>query len=198
MQRARRAGVDVPQTLVVDTVHHRIIMELVAGPTVKAFLTAAAAPDAAGAQPRRVVAPTLPGSVGSHESLTRATANAVRRELAERIGTGIARLHNAGIVHGDLTTSNMMLRAAPAAAEPALPAATQPSDASPLPAAAALPGLPSVSSSSAATACFPWSVVRRAARARPQQASVRVASGRKRRVTVSPLCASSTVTPGVH
>ena len=33
------------------------------------------------------------------------------QSLASSIGKGIALLHNASIVHGDLTTSNMMLRA---------------------------------------------------------------------------------------
>jgi len=32
-----------------------------------------------------------------------------REELAEEIGTYIAKLHNRGIVHGDLTTSNMIM-----------------------------------------------------------------------------------------
>jgi TP53 regulating kinase-like protein len=34
---------------------------------------------------------------------------AVRRKLCELIGRQVARLHRAGIVHGDLTTSNMVL-----------------------------------------------------------------------------------------
>jgi TP53 regulating kinase and related kinases len=36
----------------------------------------------------------------------------ILRKLAVEIGETIARLHEAGIVHGDLTTSNMMLKAA--------------------------------------------------------------------------------------
>lgn len=37
------------------------------------------------------------------------TNDAKRKSLAKDIGTVVAKLHNAGIVHGDLTTSNMML-----------------------------------------------------------------------------------------
>ena len=33
----------------------------------------------------------------------------LRMSLAQKIGTMIAKLHNAGLIHGDLTTSNMML-----------------------------------------------------------------------------------------
>jgi len=32
------------------------------------------------------------------------------RELARRLGSYVARLHDAGIIHGDLTTSNIMLK----------------------------------------------------------------------------------------
>lgn len=31
-------------------------------------------------------------------------------DLMEKIGSGIAKMHMADIIHGDLTTSNMMLR----------------------------------------------------------------------------------------
>jgi hypothetical protein len=34
------------------------------------------------------------------------------------IGTALARLHATTIIHGDLTTSNMMIRLTPAASEP--------------------------------------------------------------------------------
>ena len=51
-------------------------------------------------------------------TLRSANLLAVVHALAARIGIGIARLHGAGMVHGDLTTSNMMLRGALAALPP--------------------------------------------------------------------------------
>ena len=42
--------------------------------------------------------------------------HAARAVLARDIGSAIARLHNADIIHGDLTTSNLMLRSSPALA----------------------------------------------------------------------------------
>lgn len=45
------------------------------------------------------------------EALLRPGAVAAAAPLARAIGEAVARLHEAGLVHGDLTTSNMMLRA---------------------------------------------------------------------------------------
>ena len=36
--------------------------------------------------------------------------NIARDEVADRIGTALSKLHAAKIVHGDLTTSNLMIR----------------------------------------------------------------------------------------
>jgi TP53 regulating kinase-like protein len=39
------------------------------------------------------------------------------KDLMRRIGAAVGKLHSVGVVHGDLTTSNMMLRRAPATKE---------------------------------------------------------------------------------
>ena len=39
------------------------------------------------------------------------TTPAYRKSLCRKIGASVAKLHNAGIIHGDLTTSNIILRA---------------------------------------------------------------------------------------
>ena len=42
----------------------------------------------------------------------------VAEHLMSSIGRAIARLHDTGIIHGDLTTSNMMTRLTPISSEP--------------------------------------------------------------------------------
>ena len=78
MAEARAAGVPVPIIYDIDLGETKIVMEYIAGPTLKEVLD------------RR-------GPAGL--------------EVAHEMGRVIGRLHRAGIVHGDLTTSNMILRA---------------------------------------------------------------------------------------
>ena len=78
--RARRLGIPVPLLLLTDAPSGCLVLERIPGPTVKAWLQAG-------------------GAGGAH-------AEAV----AAHVGATIARLHAAGLAHGDLTTSNLMLR----------------------------------------------------------------------------------------
>jgi TP53 regulating kinase-like protein len=93
MLRARKLGVPTPTLLHVDMDTACIYMERVPGVAVKAALGGPGAGGEAGG----------PG-------LGPAAAEALVREM----GVLVARLHDGGVVHGDLTTSNVM--AAPAAA----------------------------------------------------------------------------------
>jgi len=102
LHRARRCGVDAPLLLFVDGLVHRIYMEAVRGVTVRAYLLALAedARRAARLDSREAGAG---GGEGHH--------SAAALLLAGEVGRCIARLHDAaGMVHGDLTSSNMMLR----------------------------------------------------------------------------------------
>lgn len=76
MSEARSAGVSVPILYDIDLAGNRIVMEFVAGPTVK-------------------------------ECLDQGGGRALR--VARDVGRVVGRLHRAGIVHGDLTTSNMIV-----------------------------------------------------------------------------------------
>lgn len=85
MARARRLGVPTPALLHVDVATACIYMARVPGESAKAALRAlAAAPGGGG---------------GAGEALARGVAELV------------ARLHDGGIVHGDLTTSNVLVEA---------------------------------------------------------------------------------------
>lgn len=73
--------IHVPRVDSVDDKKQRIVMEFVSGQTTKQFFDTAA---------------------GKNEQQVFA--------IARRIGQSVAALHDAGMVHGDLTTSNLMIR----------------------------------------------------------------------------------------
>lgn len=110
----------------------RIIMEWVHGITAKAAIDALGkgSPVAGAGAGFGVSAGSAAGSASSSSADGSAAAAASssdaiaseRAALARDIGAVIARLHNGGIVHGDLTTSNVMVRA-PQALPDALAAA---------------------------------------------------------------------------
>ncbi|RKO87659.1 kinase-like domain-containing protein [Blyttiomyces helicus] len=81
LQRLRRAGVDAPAVYLLDLKQALIYMEFVEGRSVRDFLVA---------------------GEGDAEKV---------KELARAIGHSLALMHGLDIVHGDLTTSNMLLRA---------------------------------------------------------------------------------------
>jgi Kae1-associated kinase Bud32 len=82
LSEARRARVPTPQ--VIEVSETKIVMEDIEGETVKVIFN------------------------NIHEE--RSDELKKSTEMAYNIGQLIARLHKAGIVHGDLTTSNMILR----------------------------------------------------------------------------------------
>ena len=79
--KARKAGIDTPCLLLVDLPTGRIYMEHIAGGTVKAWLQA-----------------------------HRAENEAAALDIAYQMGSAVSKLHDSNLVHGDLTTSNFLLR----------------------------------------------------------------------------------------
>ncbi|KAM7496002.1 hypothetical protein LguiA_020416 [Lonicera macranthoides] len=83
MAKARRLGVSTPALYAVDPLLHTLTLEYVEGPSVKdVFLDF--------------------GSQGVVEERM--------NDIAMQIGSAIGKLHDGGLVHGDLTTSNMLIR----------------------------------------------------------------------------------------
>lgn len=100
LNRARKAGVDAPCVFFIDEQSKLLYMEKIDGITAKQYIWDHAK---TGLQPTG----TQPISMYiAHILKTRAE----EEELATKIGHAIADLHNAGLVHGDLTTSNMIIR----------------------------------------------------------------------------------------
>ncbi|CAK4070520.1 unnamed protein product [Aphanomyces euteiches] len=81
--KCRKAGVDTPCIFVIDEKHGRLCMERILGKSVKQFLY-----DSYNAETKQYDPAAL--------------------EVCYQVGVAIARMHDADIVHGDLTTSNLM------------------------------------------------------------------------------------------
>ena len=91
--RVRRSGVDAPAVYYVDEDERLLVMERVDGLTVKQWMRQRE--EAAGKEERKQA------EVGQDDE-----TSAVMRGL----GRSIAAVHSCGVIHGDLTTSNVMLR----------------------------------------------------------------------------------------
>lgn len=90
----------MPTLLLVDKANRLIYMERIPGITMKAWLYWTSG-DAANKE--KVTAP--------QEILGEMSAVGINHdELARRTGISIAKLHKANLIHGDLTTSNFLLR----------------------------------------------------------------------------------------
>ncbi|CAM9164695.1 unnamed protein product [Ascophyllum nodosum] len=81
MVKVRKAGVETPCLYLIDSANTKIYMERVEGVTAKRFFI---------------------------DSLNKDSAAALR--IAGEIGKMVAKMHDAQVVHGDLTTSNFMVR----------------------------------------------------------------------------------------
>lgn len=81
--KARRLGVPTPVLYAVDPLLHTLTFEYVDGPSVKEVLL----------------------EFGSHNVIEERLD-----DIAMQIGDAIGKLHDGGLVHGDLTTSNMLVQ----------------------------------------------------------------------------------------
>ncbi|XP_024535299.1 EKC/KEOPS complex subunit bud32 [Selaginella moellendorffii] len=81
MTKARKLGVRTPALFAVDAVTRSITFEFVTGSSVKDILLQSGFPTPGGELER----------------------------IAAQIGVSIARIHDGGLIHGDLTTSNMLI-----------------------------------------------------------------------------------------
>lgn len=90
LARCRREGVRVPAVYAVDEVAGWLMLEWVPGAPVRARINEALGSRTEG--------------IEDDEAL---------RDLMTRIGAAVGRMHKIGVVHGDLTTSNMMLSPKP-------------------------------------------------------------------------------------
>lgn len=83
MERAIKAGVHAPKVLKVDQKNYLLIMEYIEGEMAKGVI---------------------------NSSVEESPVTSKRTGVAMRMGEAVGKLHMAGMIHGDLTTSNMIVR----------------------------------------------------------------------------------------
>lgn len=105
LAKARREGVPVPAVYCVDEAAGWLMIEWVPGQPVRARVNAWLG-DKAEAEVLRPAGGD--GDEGGDNKGSKGNSELVA--LMRRVGAAVGALHAAGIVHGDLTTSNMMLR----------------------------------------------------------------------------------------
>lgn len=128
LARAGRAGVTVPKVLLVDEPAGILGIERVEGWSVREVLGGGAEGEVEidhAEEVEREVGDDGPAAATGDEVVVESEGLAAltnlgvsQQDLMAHIGTELARLHVAGVIHGDLTTSNMMVRLTPNAAHP--------------------------------------------------------------------------------
>jgi TP53 regulating kinase-like protein len=99
--KCRREGVPVPAVYALDESRGWLMMEWIEGEVVRVRINTFL-----GARKKRG-----DDDVGKEEEEVQRIEGEERLvELMQRIGTAVGRMHGIGIVHGDLTTSNLMLK----------------------------------------------------------------------------------------
>ncbi|KAL1878294.1 serine/threonine-protein kinase bud32 [Diaporthe australafricana] len=106
LAKARREGVAVPAVYCVDEAAGWMMIEWVDGQPVRSRVNAWLGD--------KTETEVLRGSGDKDDGDGESGGNAELVDLMRRVGAAVGALHAAGFVHGDLTTSNMMLRPTPA------------------------------------------------------------------------------------
>lgn len=106
LARCRREGVAVPAVYAIDEAAGWMMMEWVEGVPTRQAIN-----EWLGERPRTEVDGDGDGSEEPAAKKTKSEKDqAPLADLMGRIGTAVGKMHRIGVVHGDLTTSNMMLR----------------------------------------------------------------------------------------
>ncbi|KAL8751215.1 MAG: hypothetical protein Q9184_006138, partial [Pyrenodesmia sp. 2 TL-2023] len=96
-------GVSVPGVLALGAEDGWMLLEKVEGETVKSALGRWRERGRRGEK-------GVEGSIGEQEEIEEGNVNEQVMGLMRRIGEAVGRMHEIGVVHGDLTTSNLMLQ----------------------------------------------------------------------------------------
>ncbi|KAG9016763.1 serine/threonine-protein kinase bud32 [Tulasnella sp. 427] len=112
LMRCLRNGVSVPGLRMMDPIDGVLGVELIDGPSVRTVLGGGADGDIEGGEEDDDSAATSP-----NESVPLNLLALFPEAIMKFIGRELAKMHAVDIIHGDLTTSNMMLRRSPSTDE---------------------------------------------------------------------------------
>lgn len=107
MRNCKKAGIDTPTVYLIDTVNSSIYMEYIDGPSLRDYIMNAAGTMAA------------ENGEGDFDRLMHSCTKIrppflpflfLESELARQFGGVLAALHSIDLIHGDLTTSNVLVR----------------------------------------------------------------------------------------
>ncbi|KAI1260891.1 tyrosine protein kinase [Xylariaceae sp. FL1019] len=111
LSKCRRDGVPVPAVYAVDETSGWLMLEWITGGPVRVSINSFLE--------KRKASEIAAGRAGDREVNGQEEGDKEFVALMRRIGEAVGKLHKIGIVHGDLTTSNMMLRPWERGKEPA-------------------------------------------------------------------------------
>ncbi|KAK4122451.1 kinase-like protein [Parathielavia appendiculata] len=111
LERCRREGVPVPAVYAMDPAAGWMMMEWIEGIPVRMGINEWLGERSDGEEEEGAAAAVETDSARQEEADETTTTPLV--DLMKRIGAAVGALHRTGVVHGDLTTSNMMLRPPP-------------------------------------------------------------------------------------
>ncbi|VDM73818.1 unnamed protein product [Strongylus vulgaris] len=100
--KAKELGVATPAVYFVDAYNNKIIMERVEGCTANYWIESRRLKEGDSAQPRYFLVLLLPYRI-TH-------IKADNLEFAKALGEAVAKMHLGNLVHGDLTTSNVIVK----------------------------------------------------------------------------------------
>ncbi|CAK7219544.1 serine/threonine-protein kinase bud32 [Sporothrix curviconia] len=111
LHKCRREAVPVPALYAVDVEEESVAANGAARTNGGSLLTEWITGGPVRARLNAWLATTVPqAAAGDEQDLKQLRADASLKALLQRMGAAVGSLHRAGIVHGDLTTSNLMLR----------------------------------------------------------------------------------------
>jgi tRNA A-37 threonylcarbamoyl transferase component Bud32 len=125
MVRARKYGVHCPTVYFVDLIKHKIYMEYITGVTLDQFLNKATTHRSDSKERTHECTPSCCNEFLSEEYFTYTSSmfllhffgcNIIKHkiknvvsQLARKIGQSLAKLHNSGCIHGDITPCNILI-----------------------------------------------------------------------------------------
>ncbi|KAF7983580.1 hypothetical protein HWV62_20461 [Athelia sp. TMB] len=110
LMKCLRSAVRVPAIRMVDALEGVIAIEWIDGQSVRHLLPGGADEEESEEEAATIAAAEIEADAEIDPLLAYGLTQAIAEALMELVGTELAKMHMADVIHGDLTTSNMMLQ----------------------------------------------------------------------------------------